>query len=404
MTDTITPPEVSKAPGYQHQTLLVGEEIYLRRIEKGDAQLTTSWRESFVPHAPSTTETWITETIAKGKTSWFAIIRKHDDRIVGSLQITGGMTGSYVEAYVDPLFSAAGRWKAEAVRLVVPWEVDEKERMRCLITLASDDVETIAALTELGAWEATRSPGYLNRGTSRADLVRFAYLNRDWVAKLGDPREVPIERTGTGEPRPVPARGSWTGDPPKNAIAVGERVYLKPVDKADAEAVARWSRRETETYGVTRSVKSPAYMVGDRMGEQKDTWPSDIGFAVYLRENDTFIGEVALLHVDYLNRFAETASWMSDPAYRGNGYGFEAKHLLLEYAFETVGLLGVESFVAAGNTRSAAALRKQGYREVGVSPWASLRNGTFGNTLIFNLTADAWRALPRAAATAEDAS
>ncbi|MGB3330628.1 MAG: GNAT family protein, partial [Thermomicrobiales bacterium] len=128
----------------------------------------------------------------------------------------------------------------------------------------------------------------------------------------------------------------------------------------------------------------------------------DVGFAVCLvdRENDHnhVIGEVAILHVDYVNQHGETASWMFDPAYRGSGYGSEAKHLLLDYCFNTLGLRAVTSCVSTENARSAAALRKQGYREVGVRPWLELDHGFLSGDIIFHLTAEDWRALPRATA------
>ncbi|HEU0166020.1 MAG TPA: GNAT family protein, partial [Thermomicrobiales bacterium] len=222
----------------------------------------------------------------------------------------------------------------------------------------------------------------------------------DWIARLGDPREEALERTGTGVPRPVPAKVVLEGDPPKNAILIGERVYLKPIDEDDAKLMARLGRRDPETnYGHPRRLNNQGNQVAQRLPDLKERWPEHIGFSVCLRENDRVIGEVAVIHIDYLNRYGESASWMYDPDYRGSGYGSEAKHLLLEYVFDTLGLLAVESFVLTNNPRSAAALRKQGYRETGVINWTGTENGSFHGNIIFMLTADEWRALPRVAAT-----
>jgi RimJ/RimL family protein N-acetyltransferase len=118
-----------------------------------------------------------------------------------------------------------------------------------------------------------------------------------------------------------------------------------------------------------------------------------IFFSVCLRETDEFIGEVGLMQVDLVHRNAETASWFHRPDYRAQGYGSEAKHMLLEYAFDRLGLHMLESTVRFENTRSAAALRKQGYRDSGRICWTSNREGTFVNTATFDLLADEWRAL-----------
>ena len=45
--------------------------------------------------------------------------------------------------------------------------------------------------------------------------------------------------------------------------------------------------------------------------------------------------------------------------------------------------------------RSAAALRKQGYRECGQLNWFYPYEGGFGNFLVFDLLAEEWRAMPR---------
>ena len=387
----------AKEPGHANQTFLVGEEIYLRRIEKGDATSTVSWRPTLFPLAPERTEAWITEDLPKGQTAWYAIVRKTDDRVVGSLWTEQWDPATYLHGYVDPFHSEqGGRWKAEAFRLVLPWMVDEQHRVSLHVSVGGDEEPVIAALREAGAREVSRTPRLLYRDGRRIDLVRFEYLNRQWIATLGDPAAVDLTRTGTGQPRPIPAAVTVTGDPPKNALAVGERIYLAPIEKEDAEEMARLSRMETETfYGHARTINSTLNHIERRLTDQKEKVPENIGFAVRLGENDAFIGEVAVLGIDYASRYAETASWIFDPEYRGGGFGTEAKHLLLEYAFDTLGLLAVESFVVDENTRSAAALRKQGYRETGHLHWTGAADGRYRGDVTFCLFADEWRALPR---------
>jgi RimJ/RimL family protein N-acetyltransferase len=57
----------------------------------------------------------------------------------------------------------------------------------------------------------------------------------------------------------------------------------------------------------------------------------------------------------------------------------------------------VESWVYFPNTRSAAALRKQGYTEAGRVTWLYPFEGNFGNMVVFDLLAEEWRAMPRKA-------
>ena len=50
------------------------------------------------------------------------------------------------------------------------------------------------------------------------------------------------------------------------------------------------------------------------------------------------------------------------------------------------------------NTRSAAALRKQGYTDVGREHWLVRQSGRFENFGTYELLADEWRAMPRTGA------
>lgn len=387
-------------PGHQGQTILVGEEVYLRRIEKQDATHAMSWRNSVYPVSPSVTEAWITDTLPKQDNAWYAVVRKADDRVVGSCVLHPSRVDTEMQVTIDPLFEeAAGRWKAEVIRLILPWRVEELQAMAISITLGGDEPEAIAAAFAAGAWEAARTPNLLrsHRTGEWVDRVYLVSLNHAWQERLPVPSRENLVRTGTGEPRPVPAKGIWNGAPPPGAILIGQRVYLKALDKEDAHEMARLSRIEPGAYpGSFRAINSLANHVHRRLEENDQRLRRDIGFAVRLRETNQFIGEVAVLGVDYINRTGESASWMYDPAFRGAGYGSEAKHLLFDYCFNILGLRTLESRVSTDNPRSAAALRKQGYAESGVIPWVELDHGRMSGDIIFHLSAETWRALPRA--------
>jgi hypothetical protein len=55
----------------------------------------------------------------------------------------------------------------------------------------------------------------------------------------------------------------------------------------------------------------------------------------------------------------------------------------------------VKSYVWVPNGRSAAALRKQGYREAGAVAWSGQKNGEMVGDLVFDLLASEWQAARR---------
>ena len=130
-----------------------------------------------------------------------------------------------------------------------------------------------------------------------------------------------------------------------------------------------------------------------KQGEREP--PEGMDFAIVLRETGEIIGENGLYAIDWVGKTAETGSYIYRPEHRGGGLGTEAKHLLLEYAFERLGLFAVWSWVLTANGRSAAALRKQGYRDAGRIDWIGVGRGEFQCALLFDLLADEWRAARR---------
>lgn len=407
MTDLITreseatsEPEKKSEPGHTGQTFLVGEDIYLRGLAPGDEKSASRWRNSNFPIAPELVEKWIKEDLPKeGKSdfSYLAIVRKSDDTIVGSIKLYHGTVGKNLTPYVDPLYGEQGqRWLAEAVAMVADWQLGENYMPRVTVDLTTDKTIALAELLANGFVETARWREMHQVNGQRFDKLHLGRFNQDWIERVGDPMQAELPKTGSGDVRPVKPAVTPEGDPPKKAVIVGKRVYLRPQDKTDAKQAVEAARLETETFfDIGRHLSSEARWANFLGKEAGEDFPGDIWFEVCLIEDDKPIGGVGLIGVDYVNRTAETGSGFHTQEYRGQGYGSEAKQLLLEYTFDHLGFHMVNSFVYFANTRSAAALRKQGYKEAGRVCWLYPFEGGLGNMVTFDLLADEWRALPR---------
>ncbi len=180
----------------------------------------------------------------------------------------------------------------------------------------------------------------------------------------------------------------------RNPLVVGDRVYLRPLEASDADGLARDFSEETETFMYRGRVPvSPLAFVHWIEELHKNQPPADLDLAVCLRdgeEADLMIGLVNVEHIDWVNRTGETGSILLPARFRGQGYGTEAKHLLLEYAFDRIHLHVLRSHVWEPNTRSAAALVKQGYRPAGRLKWDDLKQGVYRDTLVFDVLREEW--------------
>jgi RimJ/RimL family protein N-acetyltransferase len=229
------------------------------------------------------------------------------------------------------------------------------------------------------------------RSGARHDLTIYDYPNPVWTARLGDPG-VGIDEEQEAPTNAVPRRRSTTSLPlPQNALIGSERLALRPLNTSDADQMARTIRQESDAgFGHSRFPIS-AVVFADWFGEiGKENPSTDMEVAVVLRESGEIIGEVGLYDIDWIARHGETGSWIYKAAPRGSGYGTEAKMLLLEYAFERLGLNMLWSWVKETNPRSQAALRKQGYRDAGVTHWTGFGPQGFEGARMFDVLASEW--------------
>lgn len=177
-----------------------------------------------------------------------------------------------------------------------------------------------------------------------------------------------------------------------NRLLASERVYLRPFEARDAAVLARMYHEEPDTvqfYGG-RLPFSPLLFEQQIASWHAGEQPSSVHLAVCIRNEQRLIGWVSLWEIDYIHRTAESASFML-PDYRERGYGTEAKHLLLGYAFDQLQLHVITGTIVESNTRSLNALLRQGYRPAGRLHWTHTRGGRYGDTLLFDLTRGDWQ-------------
>jgi RimJ/RimL family protein N-acetyltransferase len=89
---------------------------------------------------------------------------------------------------------------------------------------------------------------------------------------------------------------------------------------------------------------------------------TDQVFGIALIDTGELLGTMGLHRIDWISRTATTAAWIASPEHQGKGFGSEAKMLLLEYAFNTLGLRKINSHVLAPNKRSRKYNERCGYR------------------------------------------
>lgn len=88
-------------------------------------------------------------------------------------------------------------------------------------------------------------------------------------------------------------------------------------------------------------------------------------FTIYELSTLRPIGTTALINLDHRNRKAEFGIEIGEPDGRNKGYGTETTRLMLDYAFNVVGLHNVMLRVFEFNRGAARAYEKAGFKEIG---------------------------------------
>jgi RimJ/RimL family protein N-acetyltransferase len=144
----------------------------------------------------------------------------------------------------------------------------------------------------------------------------------------------------------------------------GKLTLLRPLEEADAPKLYRWiNDPATNRFLASMSPKGIGFETEWIKSKQA---PSDTDVTVGICTlNGELIGTMGLHRIDLMHGTAVTGALIGEETYRGKGYGTDAKMLLLDYAFNCLGLHKVQSKVIAFNERSAAYSKKCGYVEEG---------------------------------------
>ena len=141
----------------------------------------------------------------------------------------------------------------------------------------------------------------------------------------------------------------------------GRNIYLSTLEREHCQKL--WSDFE---YDFT--TKTERLNVG-HSAEKADQWFDEIQkmqgnqnvrLGIFLRDN-TVVGDVALQDISWENRSCSIGMGMAKIENRNKGYGKEALHLVLNYAFYQLGLERITASTLDVNKSAQCSLEKAGF-------------------------------------------
>lgn len=146
-----------------------------------------------------------------------------------------------------------------------------------------------------------------------------------------------------------------------NPYAVGERVYLRPLDRDDVDDLLQWIHdpeiTATLTFRWPLSRAQEEVYIDDIYAGQKE-----MTLGIALREDNRLIGAIGLHAVDTIHRRATFGLFIGETVEWGKGYGTAATKLMIEVAFGRLNLRRLELDVYSYNAAARRIYEKLGFQ------------------------------------------
>jgi RimJ/RimL family protein N-acetyltransferase len=174
-----------------------------------------------------------------------------------------------------------------------------------------------------------------------------------------------------------------------NAFLIGKKVYLRPLEKADASLMVPWFNDQE----VIRTLRRYRPLTLKEEEEWLDKVAQDEGgvvLGIVVRETDRLIGGTGLHQTDFRNRHSTFGIIIGEKTEWGKGYGTEATALVVRYAFETLNLNRVWLHAYEYNKAGLRAYEKVGFKKEGVLRQDCYREGRYWDTIVMGILREDW--------------
>lgn len=176
----------------------------------------------------------------------------------------------------------------------------------------------------------------------------------------------------------------------QNAIAVGGRIYFRPLTRADAAAFVPWANDPEVTRTLAIGARATDVRAEEVFIEKTNASAHDVLFGIVVRETDQLIGSTGLDQIDFQNQNAIFGMMIGEKRAWGKGYGTEVTALVMQYAFGELHLNRVQLQVFEYNLRAMRVCEKVGFRREGVLRQEHVYDSRFWDTVVMAILREEW--------------
>jgi RimJ/RimL family protein N-acetyltransferase len=184
----------------------------------------------------------------------------------------------------------------------------------------------------------------------------------------------------------------------------GTQIVLRRHVPANQKAFERWYA-DPDVARLTRYQDGPMRRDEiERFFAARVVGPDSLALAVHVKSSGRLVGTCAFSQLDGDNGSALYHITIGEKDVWGRGYGTEATRLMLDHAFNTLGLHRVALSVFEFNTRAIRSYRRCGFQLEGRAREAIWREGRWWDEISMSVLEPDWIALRRNGARAKPAA
>jgi RimJ/RimL family protein N-acetyltransferase len=176
----------------------------------------------------------------------------------------------------------------------------------------------------------------------------------------------------------------------QNPFLIGDQIYLRPLELADAPAIVAWFNDPEVTRFLLRHQPMSLQAEEDFL-RRLSTNEIDLVLGIVHTESERLIGTVGL-HPEYRCRTARFGLVLGDKATWDRGYGTAVTKLIVTHAFDTLNLNRLWLHVYEYNPRGIHVYEKVGFRTEGRLREETYRDGRYWDVIVMGLLRSEWDA------------
>jgi len=174
-------------------------------------------------------------------------------------------------------------------------------------------------------------------------------------------------------------------------LIMGNSVYLRWMEKSDLPHVKRWSENP-DLRAAIGQVAALSDLECEKWFRDVETDENRAWYAVVTVDGDHVIGEAGLLRIFEPWRTTDMTVIIAEKNARGKGYGREVGQILLDFAFNYIGLHRVAVGVVGFHDEGLKYWEGLGFQREGILRDGYFLDGAFHDFVMLSILAPEWQA------------